>query len=279
MSTLDQVQASADLAVPPQAPRRSFYQRNLSRIRAIESIVAVFVLWELVGQYLITNRLFFVPFSAVLDSFARLWARGELQVHIMTSLTEFVLGFLIASVAGILLGLGMAVSRRVRDYMDPWVSLLYSTPILALAPLFILWFKLGIESKVAVIFLVVLFPVLLNTYTGILGTERHLIEAARSFGARPVQIFVHVMVPSALPVIVTGLRLGLARGLVGVVVAELFGARAGLGYLILVSAQTFDTAALFVGVVVLAAAGVLGVELLKAAERRMAPWRHIEVQE
>jgi len=114
--------------------------------------------------------------------------------------------------------------------------------------------------------------------TGIEGTDRHLIEAARSFGARPMQIFAKVMLPSALPVIVTGLRLGLARGLVGVVVAELFGAKAGLGYLILYSAQTFDMAALFAGVLILAVAGVVSSEALKALERRLAPWRFVEVE-
>ncbi|TMF67223.1 MAG: ABC transporter permease subunit [Chloroflexi bacterium] len=133
-------------------------------------------------------------------------------------------------------------------------------------------------SAVHVILLVSIFPILLNTLTGIEGTDRHLIEAARSFGARPMQIFAKVMFPSALPVIVTGLRLGLARGLVGVVVAELFGAKAGLGYLILYSAQTFDMAALFAGVLILAVAGVVSSEALKALERRLAPWRFVEVE-
>ncbi len=277
--TAGAVEVGAGVVAPPKARQRGFYQRNVSRLRAVQSIAAVLVLWELAGRYLITNKLFFVPLSAVAGSFGQLWAKGELQVHIWTSTQEFVYGFFLSSVVGVALGLGMAVSRPLRDYLDPWVSLLYSTPLVALAPLFILWFKLGIESKVAVIFLLVLFPVLLNTYVGILGTERHLIETARSFGAKPVHIFTKVMLPSALPVIVTGLRLGLARGLVGVVVAELFGAKAGLGYLILLSAQTFDTAGLFVGVVILAGSGVLGVELLKAVERRMAPWRQVEVQD
>ena len=268
-----------DLSSPPPPRRHSFYQRNLSLLRGILAIVAAFVIWELIGRFVMTNRLFFVPFSAVLEGFVQLWAKGELQTHITTSLVEFALGFILASMVGVLIGLGMAVSRLLHDYLDPWVSLLYSTPILALAPLFILWFGLGIESKVAVIFLVVLFPVLLNTYTGVLQTEPHFVEAARSFGASSVQVFTKVMLPSALPVILTGLRLGMARGLVGVVVAELFGSKAGLGFLILVSAQTFDMASLFVGVTILAGFGVISVELLKVAERRLAPWRHADVRE
>ena len=262
----------------PRARRRGFFERHQSRIRALGSIVVVFALWELIGRFVITNRLFFVPLSSVFASAGDLWARGELQLHVRTSFLEFALGFGAAALAGIALGAAMAVRRALRDYLDPWVAFLYATPTVALAPLFILWFKLGIESKVAVILLVSIFPILLNTLTGIEGTDRHLIEAARSFGARPMQIFAKVMLPSALPVIVTGLRLGLARGLVGVVVAELFGAKAGLGYLILYSAQTFDMAALFAGVLILALAGVVSTEALKALERRLAPWRFVEVE-
>jgi NitT/TauT family transport system permease protein len=270
--------AQADLGVVlpvPAARQRGFAERHRSRIRAVASILVVFVLWELVGRFVITNRLFFVPLSSVFEAGTLLWARGQLQVHLWTSSLEFVIGFGAAAVTGIALGAAMAVRRPVRDYLDPWVAFLYATPTVALAPLFILWFKLGIESKVAVIWLVAIFPILLNTLTGIEATDPDLIEAARSFGARPLQIFRKVMLPSALPFIVTGIRLGLARGLVGVVVAEFFGSKAGLGYLILFAAGTFDMATLFVGVLILALAGVVSTEALKALEVRLAPWRSL----
>jgi NitT/TauT family transport system permease protein len=212
----------------------------------------------------------------VLARAVELWRAQELQVHMWTSLLEFTLGFVIASVVGIAAGVMMATSETLRDLADPWVSMLYSTPIIALGPLFILWFGIGMSSKVAVIFLVVVFPVLLNAFVGLSTTDPGLLEAARSFGATTAQTFSKVRFPAALPFIVTGLRLGVARGLVGVVVAELFGAKAGLGYLILISAQTFDTAALFVGVLILAFSGVVAVEVLKWIERRLAPWRFQE---
>jgi NitT/TauT family transport system permease protein len=167
----------------------------------------------------------------------------------------------------------MASSAIVRDFIDPWVSMLYSTPIIALGPLFILWFGIGVSSKVAVIFIVAVFPVLINTYSGLATTDPNLIEVARSFGSTPAQIFTKVRFPAALPFVVAGLRLGVARGLVGVVVAELFGAKEGLGWLIMISAQTFDTAGLFAGVFILAASGVFTVEIIKWVERRLAPWR------
>jgi NitT/TauT family transport system permease protein len=167
----------------------------------------------------------------------------------------------------------MAASKTARGFFDPWVSMLYATPILALGPLFILWLGIGVVSKIAVIFLVAVFPILINTLVGLTTTDRILLDVARSLGASPQQIYMKVRMPAALPYIIAGLRLSVARALVGVVVAELFGARAGLGFLILMSSQSFDTAAMFVGVIVLAVAGVASVAALKWVEKRMAPWR------
>lgn len=257
---------------------RSWHDNHSAIVRGTISVVAAAVLWELVGRFVITSTLFFVPLSRVGSAFFELWANGDLQRHISTSLAEFLLGYVPGGIVGILLGFVFAINRTVREFIDPWANALYSTPIYALAPLFILWFGIGIESKAVIIFLVVLFPVLFNTQIGITTTSPELLEAARSFCASTIQIFTKVMLPSALPVIVAGLRLGLARGVVGVVVAELFGSRAGLGYLILVSGQVFDTANLFVGVLLLSASGVLGVEALKRLERHLAPWRASEVR-
>lgn len=266
----------------PQASQSNFVvdfllQRD-KRSRTILSIIAVVVLWELVGRFVITNKLFFAPISAVFVSFVDLWGRGEIQQHMATSFLEFAIGFVLAGVVGILLGIVMATNERIRDYLDPWVSGLYSTPTVALAPLFVLWFGLDLWSKVAVVFLVAVFPVLINTATGIQATDPKLIEAARSFSATRLQIFTKVLLPSAVPFIVAGLRLGVGRGIVGVVVGELFGARSGLGFLIVTSQQVFDMAALFLGVLLLAASGVISVELLKIVERRIAPWREFDLK-
>jgi NitT/TauT family transport system permease protein len=239
------------------------------------AIVSFCLLWELAARFLIHNPLFLPPVTTVLLRAVELWQTAELQPHILTSLQEFLLGFGAAALAGILFAIAMAASARLRAFFDPWVSMLYSTPQVSLGPLFILWFGLGLTAKVWVIFLVAVFPILINTLVGLTTTDAALIEAARSFGANGTQVYTKIRLPAALPFIIAGLRLGVARGLVGVVVAELFGSRAGLGYLILVSAQTFDAATLFVSVLILAASGVLAVELLKWLERRMAPWRFL----
>ena len=257
------------------------YQRviSLGVARALVGFLAVIFLWEIIARYFFTNALVIVPLSKVWDAFIKLSRSGELWKHTSVSLQEFALGYIVAAVVGILLGLLLATNTRVRDYAGPWVSFLYAVPLVAVAPLFIVAFGIGIMSKVVVIFLVAVFIILVNTEVGVLSTDPNLIEAARSFGATRIQIFRMVLFPAALPFIIAGLRLGMARGLVGVVVAELFGAKAGLGFLILASAQVFDTASLFVGVLVLAIGGYLLVELLRVIEHKMAPWRHFEMKD
>lgn len=248
---------------------------NSTKFRGLASILIGAAAWEFGARYFLTKSLFFVPLSAVFEEGVTLWNKGQLQHDIWVSGVEFSIAFVVASAAGILGAMLMAASKVARDFLDPWVSGLYSTPIVALSPLFILWFGIDIPSKVAIIITLVIFPVLINTFVGLTTTDRNLIEAARSFSATTSQLYMKVRVPAALPFILAGLRLGVARGLVGVVVGEMIGARAGLGYLIIVSAQTFDTAGVFLGVLILAISGVIVVELLKMLERWQAPWQNL----
>jgi NitT/TauT family transport system permease protein len=195
-----------------------------------------------------------------------------MQRHIAISAAEFALGYVIASVLGIAIGLGMASSARFKQAMQPWISGLYATPTIALAPLFILWLGIGIWSKVLVVIFLVLFPVTINTEAGLRTTSERLIEMLRSFGATPRQIFFKVSLPSALPFILAGLKLGIGRGLIGVVVAELFGSRAGLGRLISQSADAFNMPELFAGVIMLAVAGIAMTAGFGWLEKRLVPW-------
>ncbi|HLI22397.1 MAG TPA: ABC transporter permease [Stellaceae bacterium] len=242
-------------------------------VRGAVSVLAAGALWEIAGRTFLNNPLFFAPLSAVLDKMGELWASGDLQVDIAVSFEEFIIGFILASIAGIGIGVVMASSKALCQYIDPWVSMLYATPFVAVAPLLVLWLGIGLAAHVAVVFIVVVFPVLINTYSGLANSDRDLIEVARSFGADQIQIFSKIRFPGALPFIVAGLRQGVARGLVGVVVAELFGSHAGLGYLILISGQEFDAAGLFVGILLFALAGIGVVEIVRVIERRIAPWR------
>ena len=243
------------------------------------SILSAAALWEVAGRTFLSNPLFFAPLSSVLVRMVDLWRSGTLPRDIAISFEEFFIGFALASAVGIGIGVLMASSKALCEFIDPWVSMLYATPFVAIAPLLTLWLGIGLAAHIAVVFIVVVFPVLINTYAGLSNSDRDLIEVAQSFGARPMQIFTKIQFPGALPFIVAGLRQGIARGLVGVVVAELFGSKGGLGYLILISGQQFDAAGLFVGILLFAVAGIALVEAVRLVERRMAPWRFQETSE
>lgn len=253
-----------------------WYRAHASLARGLLSFFVVAVAWEIAGR---SERwpLLIAPLSEIWVKFLQLAASGELARHIAVSLNEFFVGFALAALFGIGLGVAIASSDSVRDVVDPWVSAIYATPTVALAPLFIFIFGIDAPSKMAVVFLLAVFPIVINTATGIRSTDQVFIEVARSFSANRRQIFQKVLIPSALPFIVAGLRLGIGRGLVGVVVGEFIGARAGLGYLIFRSSQAFQTDAMWVGVFLLAGTGVIAVIVLQKVERRMAPWRHFDL--
>lgn len=241
--------------------------------RTVTSVILLLICWELAGRYLLTNRLFFAPPSEVLLAAHRLWVTGELQTHVMTSFTELLVGLILAIVIGVVIGILQGVSVRVRDYTEIYVTILFATPLVAIAPLLILWMGIGIESKIVVVLLTAVFPIIINTAAGIRATDSVLIEVARSFCATNSQIITKVLLPSSLPFVLAGVRLAVGRGIVGVVVGELFGSQAGLGNLIQTAGQTFDVPALFVGVFTLAGAGVLLTELARFAEMRALRWR------
>ncbi|MDB5597522.1 MAG: ssuC 3 [Hyphomicrobiales bacterium] len=244
-----------------------------SRIWGISSVVGGLALWEFISRFIVGSKLFLAAPSQVVVAMGELARSGELGNHIYVSSLEFFIGYIVACVLGVLLGLVMASSPAGKQALQPWVSGLYATPTVALAPLFILWFGIGIFSKVVVVIVLVIFPVVINTEAGLRTTSVQLIETVRSFGANRRQIFLKVALPSALPFIFAGLKLGIGRGLIGVVVAELFGSRAGLGQLISQSAETFNMPALFAGVAILAGAGIAMTSGFGWLERRLLPWR------
>jgi NitT/TauT family transport system permease protein len=236
------------------------------------SIAIGLALWEVLSRFVVANPLFLAAPSQIVGAILSLAATGELWRHVGISGLEFLIGYAIASVLGIALGLAMASSALAKQVTQPWISGLYATPTIALAPLFILWFGIGIWSKVLVVIFLVLFPVTINTEAGLRTTSRRLVEMLRSFGATPRQIFLKVSLPSATPFILAGLKLGIGRGLIAVVVAELFGSRAGLGRLISQSADAFNMPELFAGVIVLAVAGIAMTAGFGWLERRLVPW-------
>jgi NitT/TauT family transport system permease protein len=186
---------------------------------------------------------------------------------------NFLLGFAGAAIAGVALGILVGWYRRLRLLMDPFVNALYATPRIALIPLIILWFGIGIGSKVFVVFLSAFFPILVNTIAGVKALDHDLLRAARSFCASDRQIFTTVALPGSVPFILTGVRQGVAHGLIGVVVGEMFAGSRGIGFMIAYGGQTFATDTLFVGVAIIAFAGIILTWLAERLQQRFSQWR------
>jgi len=267
MGVLIEEKARSDIAAVSGGVKR----RDVN-LAGFMSIAVGLVAWELLSRFLVANALFLAAPSQIFAAIYHLAKSGQLWWHIEISGIEFILGYVIACILGVALGLTMANSDTGKKVLQPWMSGLYATPTIALAPLFILWFGIGIWSKVLVVIFLVLFPVAINTEAGLRTTSARLIEMLKSFGATPRQIFFKLSLPSAAPFILAGLKLGIGRGLIGVVVAELFGSRAGLGRLISQSADAFNMPELFAGVVILAAAGIAMTAGFGWLERTLVPW-------
>lgn len=256
--------------------------RSLSRprvYRPLISLVVFLVGWQLIGLYVLTNKLFFVPPTDVAVAFMKLSANGELWKDAVASFTAIGYGMALAIAMGISFGILLGASRVVADYTEVYVNALYATPLVAVAPLLILWLGIGIGSKIAVVFLISVFPVIISTASGVRNVDAHLLDVAHSFGATRTQVIFKVLIPAGLPFVLTGIRLAIGRAIVGVVIGELFGASAGLGYLIFTAGQTFNVPELFVGVICLAFAGVSLTWLLQWLEKRIIRWKPVELED
>jgi NitT/TauT family transport system permease protein len=239
----------------------------------VVGVLAFFSAWELSTRLEILNPFYFPPFSKIIVKGYELFANGSIWEHLWFSLTNFAIGFIVSAVLGVVLGVPMGWYRNIAKAVDPLLSGIYATPLIALLPLIIMLFGLGPVSKIIMTVLAAVFPILINTMTGIANTDHRLITMARAFGAKDSTVFLKVSIPGSLPYIVAGMRVALGRALVYIVVAEQYGAAMGLGYLTSVAAQRFQMAAMFVPIVIIAALGASLNELLKTVERRLEKWK------
>ena len=250
----------------------AMYQRRSTAIHTAATIVLGIIIWQAIAANM--SSLVIRPLPEIWDALVIGVTSGQLFADASDSLQGFVIGFAIAALFGVAIGVLMAVSKVIYDFLDPWMSALYSTPLIALAPLYIVVFGIGMTTRIAVVVTLAIFPIVLNTTTGIRATDPNLLETGKAFGANRQQTFFKIMLPSAVPFVIAGLRLGVGRGLMGIVVAEFFGSTSGLGYRVFTSSQTFDIAAVWLGVFVLAAIGVASIRAMYVLERYVAPWRH-----
>ena len=263
-----------------RAPSKFFLKMNerteklISNLLKAGSIVAGLLLWHVLAVYVVNDPTFLVsPVVVVNTAYEMLFVTGELYPHLFASSWIFFYGFGLAILAGVPLGFVMALSPTVHDYVNPWMTTLYTTPRIAFAPVLLLWFGIGGGSKIAIVFLGCVFPILINSYYGMRVVNREYVELARSFRLRPWALFVKILLPASIPFILAGIRLAIELGLTGVAIAEWFGATEGLGYLIFFAGQTLNVPTLFVGVAAFALLGILGFDLVRRFENYVTPWK------
>ncbi|MEZ2299683.1 ABC transporter permease [Variovorax sp. RCC_210] len=236
-------------------------------------IVLFLLLWEALPRLGVVSDAYLSPPSAVLAAIGQLIDNHQLWKHVAASLQRSLWGLVLASAAGVVLGLLIGGFKRLAAIVDPVLQLFRQTSAFALFPVFILFLGIGELSKVAIIFWASFWPVLLSTVSGVKQVDRLLVNSALSMGASRSFIFFKVVLPASLPSIFTGVRLAGAYSITALVAAEMIGAHSGLGFLTLNSQETFQIPTMYAGILMLAVLGLLLNYLLALLERRLLRWR------
>jgi NitT/TauT family transport system permease protein len=237
------------------------------------TLLTLLAAWEIVGRSGLVDPLFVSSPTQVMLAGYALLRDPEFWNDLRVSGLEFVWGYGAAVLIGVVIGLGIGVSKRLDYLLAPFIDTLNAVPRVTLLPLIIIWFGIGIWSKVAVVFLGAVIPIIINTQSGVKTSEARFMRVARSFSASRWKIFSTIVLPGTVPFIFTGLKYGAGRALLGVVVGELYASTAGIGHVIADAGNTLQTDVVFFGVLIFMAAGLIVVTLLDRIERRFERWR------
>lgn len=258
------------------APRKNAWQRFEPTVLGTGTIVLLLLVWQFLPDFVpmkAGTKLFFTVPSHIAAKLWDMFATGSIWAPLGVSASAFAIGLLLAVVAGLPLGVLLGRSATLNAMVDPFITAFNATPRLVFLPLLMLWFGIGVWSKVAVVFVGALFPLLINTYEGVRNADKILINVVRSFGASEWDIARLVVVPNSLPFIIVGLRLAIGRAVLGVVVAEFFGSQDGLGVVMVRAASEFKVDVVFAGLIVFAALSLIMTGLVKLIEDRLTRWR------
>ena len=235
------------------------------------SILSLAILWEVSGR--IMDSTLIPPLSHIGMAWWKLLSSGKLLSNISLSLTTLTIGFVLAVLCGVILGLLMGRFRAVEHFLDLYVNALMSAPTTAFVPVLILWFGLGIESRIAVVFLFAVFVIIINTMTGVKQVDGVLVEMARSFGAKEREIFFKIMLPAALPAIMAGVRLGMGRAVKGMVTGEMLLTLTGIGAMIMQYGSAFATDSLFAVILTILVLAMVTMKAVQWVDRRVTGWK------
>ena len=267
--TLDSVARRAHPSLPPVLRWRP----SERLVFGLLGFVVVLSLWEAASQLKLVRQAVLSSPSLILDAAARDITSGAIWPHIQASATEYVLGFGIAMLIGVPVGLAIGLYRRLNYLLDPWLSAIYATPTVALVPLIIIILGIGLEAKIFVVFLETIFVVVVSTMAGVHAADAQFHEIAQSFRASGWMRFRTVVLPASVPFILTGARLGTGRALVGVVIAEFLASNGGIGFYIALNGSLLQSARVYFGIVLLGVLGVVLGEAVRVLERRFERWR------
>jgi ABC-type nitrate/sulfonate/bicarbonate transport system permease component len=237
------------------------------------TLLAFLLVWEAFGRSGLIDPLFISSPTRVARAGWRLIRDGDFWSDLQVSGTEFIVGYGAAVAIAAPLGLAIGLSNRLRYISSPFVDTLNAVPRVTLLPLIIIWFGIGIWSKVVVVFLGAVIPILINTQSGVRASEARYMRVARSFSASRFKILSSIVLPGTVPFIFAGLKYGAGRALLGVVVGELYAATAGLGHLIGDAGNTFQTDVVFFGVLIFMATGLVVAGVLDRFEQHFEKWR------
>lgn len=268
-----QAMAPATRPMPrPSLPRRAWKYLGWNFAVVLE-VVVILAIWEyLVVGLGIWRRVFAPPPSDIAAALVRLTEVGVLQANFLFSVQSFAIGYMLAAIVGILIGLAMGTSKTASTLLSTIVWPLYATPRLVLAPVIVMWLGFGLESKIAIVFLMAVFPIIINVMVGAQSVDPVLLRTAAVFGGGRLDVYRKIVLPFTVPYTITGLRIGITRALIGVVIAEFVGSAQGLGYLIQRMTAEFDMAAALGILAILLVVANLAMQLLGLLQRRVAPW-------
>jgi sulfonate transport system permease protein len=265
------VDTSEDRARAQKAAAERRWKRQLQNIAIrLVSVASVLALWQIFGAQ-VNQALFTTPDKIAVAAVDMVWS-GELWAYLAPSLVVLAIGLSLAAVIGIAVGLLLARFWVIDVAFGVYITFLYSIPSVALVPLIVLWAGYETTAKVIILFLFAFFPMAINTYQGVKNVDPKLIEVGRAFRCNEGQLWRNIVLPGALPFIVTGLRLAVGRGLIGMVLADLYTAISGIGYLIVRTGSTFQIDKMFVPIVTLGLLGVTLTAILRMLEIKVAPW-------
>ena len=255
------------------APRSSFSERYRKVLLGGLAVALFFALWQAVFLVVPFNPLFISKPSLIAESFVELLTSGDLLRELAVSAVPFVYGFSAAVVVGVSIGTVMGWRLRVGYALDPLMTVFYASPLVALAPLVIVFFGVGVSGKAIIIFLLAVFPFIFNAQAGVRAVDPLLINVVRSLGGTEKDLYFKVIVPSILPYIVAGARIAIGRGLIGVLVGEFFAASEGIGYAIARFGDLFALDKMFACILSIMIIAVVMTEGIRWAERAAFPWR------